>query len=590
MKRTISLLVAIIFSVTILKAQSVTDAIKLMQYAKNKSAKEMLQKLYVANDKDANTIYWLGQSMIALDDINGAKSLYQNSLQAGVNDGLLYIGMAHVDLLEGGDWNSAMQKFESAITTTAETRGKNKGKAPVAIYNAIGRANCIGHLVKDGSSKFGNADYAIEKLKIAKDIDVTNTDCLIYMGLCYRKMGGEFGGEAQKAYTEALSRNPNLPQANFLLGKIYLSQQNKPFMEQYFNAALANDIAYAPVYLDYYNYYSNRDVTVAKENIEKYLQYADKDCNNDYFYADYLFRAGNYQASLTKAKELENGDCKMRVPILFAYNYDRTNDSVQAKANIEKFFATATPDKILQSDYDIAIKVLSRFEGSEQQAVDYIYKLIEMDNSKPTQIQYLSQAADLFAKAKNYTEQIKIIQKIADIRGAINESDYYKMSNAAQSAKDFPQLLEIAKKYIAAFPDKPQPASFYRKAAISLDADSTKGLAIQPLTDLNLILEKDIEKNRKTLFNNYYYMLVVYGDKMKDYPKAIEVLDKMLLLYPTAGEENDFVVKQKANMQLMMNKPTKNSTTPKTTKPAAKPAKSTGVVKPTAKPKDVKKK
>ena len=590
MKRTISLLVAIIFSVTILKAQSVTDAIKLMQYAKNKSAKEMLQKLYVANDKDANTIYWLGQSMIALDDINGAKSLYQKSLQAGVNDGLLYIGMAHVDLLEGGDWNSAMQKFESAITTTAETRGKNKGKAPVAIYNAIGRANCIGHLVKDGSSKFGNADYAIEKLKIAKDIDVTNTDCLIYMGLCYRKMGGEFGGEAQKAYTEALSRNPNLPQANFLLGKIYLSQQNKPFMEQYFNAALANDIAYAPVYLDYYNYYSNRDVTVAKENIEKYLQYADKDCNNDYFYADYLFRAGNYQASLTKAKELENGDCKMRVPILFAYNYDRTNDSVQAKANIEKFFATATPDKILQSDYDIAIKVLSRFEGSEQQAVDYIYKLIEMDNSKPTQIQYLSQAADLFAKAKNYTEQIKIIQKIADIRGAINESDYYKMSNAAQSAKDFPQLLEIAKKYIAAFPDKPQPASFYRKAAISLDADSTKGLAIQPLTDLNLILEKDIEKNRKTLFNNYYYMLVVYGDKMKDYPKAIEVLDKMLMLYPTAGEENDFVVKQKANMQLMMNKPTKNSTTPKTTKPAAKPAKSTGAAKPTAKPKDVKKK
>ena len=590
MKRTISLLVAIIFSVTILKAQSVTDAIKLMQYAKNKSAKEMLQKLYVANDKDANTIYWLGQSMIALDDINGAKSLYQNSLQAGVNDGLLYIGMAHVDLLEGGDWNSAMQKFESAITTTAETRGKNKGKAPVAIYNAIGRANCIGHLVKDGSSKFGNADYAIEKLKIAKDIDVTNTDCLIYMGLCYRKMGGEFGGEAQKAYTEALSRNPNLPQANFLLGKIYLSQQNKPFMEQYFNAALANDIAYAPVYLDYYNYYSNRDVTVAKENIEKYLQYADKDCNNDYFYADYLFRAGNYQASLTKAKELENGDCKMRVPILFAYNYDRTNDSVQAKANIEKFFATATPDKILQSDYDIAIKVLSRFEGSEQQAVDYIYKLIEMDNSKPTQIQYLSQAADLFAKAKNYTEQIKIIQKIADIRGTISESDYYKMSNAAQSAKDFPQLLEIAKKYIAAFPDKPQPASFYRKAAISLDADSTKGLAIQPLTDLNLILEKDIEKNRKTLFNNYYYMLVVYGDKMKDYPKAIEVLDKMLMLYPTAGEENDFVVKQKANMQLMMNKPTKNSTTPKTTKPAAKPAKSTGAAKPAAKPKDVKKK
>ncbi|MFY7965761.1 MAG: tetratricopeptide repeat protein, partial [Chitinophagaceae bacterium] len=297
MKKTISVITALVFTISITSAQTVADAVKSLSYGKNKTAKEQLQKLVAANDKDANAIYWLGQSMIIVDDVAGAKAVYQKALTAGVNEPLIWIGMAHIDLLEGDDWNAAAQKFEQAITFTTETKGKNKGKPSVAVLNAIGRANCMGHSIKNGGSKFGNPDYAIQKLTQASTIDPINTECFIYMGLCYRKMGGEFGGEAQKAYTEALSRNPNNPWANYLIGKIYLSQQNKPFMEQYFNAALANDAAFAPVYLDYYNYYSNRDVAIAKENIEKYLQYADKDCNNDYFYADYLFRAGKFQES-----------------------------------------------------------------------------------------------------------------------------------------------------------------------------------------------------------------------------------------------------------------------------------------------------
>jgi hypothetical protein len=566
MKKTIIAFSFLISTASVSVAQTVNDAVKLLQYGKSLSAKEMLQKM---DNKEPNVIYWLGQTLIAKDEVAAAKELYQKALQSGVNDGLMYIGMAHIDLLQGGDWNSASQKFESAITTTTETRGKNKGKAPAYIYNAIGRANCIGHLVADGSSKFGNVDYAIEKLKIAKDIDATNTDCLIYMGLCYRKMGGEFGGDAQKAYTEALSRNPNLAQANHLIGKIYMSQSNKPLMDQYFDAAIANDVTYAPVYLDYYNYNADKDVPVAKNNIEKYLKYADKDCNNDYFYADYLFRAGNYQASLAKAKELENTDCKNRVPVLYAYNYDRLNDSIQAKANIDKYLATAAPDKILVGDYDIAIKIASRFAGQENQAIGYINKLLAIDNSKNMQLQYLSIAGDLCAKAKNYTEQIKTIQKLADVKGATSELDYYKMSVAAQNAKDYVQAIDIAKKYMTAFPDKSQPITFYRKAALGLDPDSSKGLSIQPLTDLNLILEKDIEKNRKSIFNNQYYMLVYYAERVKDYTKANEVLDKMLVLYPTAGEENKFILDQKENLKKMMNKP----------KPTTPPAKPTEVKK-----------
>jgi len=173
------------------------------------------------------------------------------------------------------------------------------------------------------------------------------------------------------------------------------------------------------------------------------------------------------------------------------------NDSIQAKSNIEKFFASTTADKILQSDCDIAIKIFSRFSGQETQTVDFIDKALVLETNKNNQLQYLSQKSDLYGKAKMYADQIKVIQKIIELRGTTTELDYYKLSSAAQAAKDFVLGLDVARKYLAAFPDKSQPISFFRKSAIGLDPDSSKGLAIEPLIELNTFLEKDAEKIRK---------------------------------------------------------------------------------------------
>lgn len=589
MKKSIFLVVVWIGSSLAINAQSIADAVKLIQYGKAKSAKVILQKMVASNPADADANYWLGQAHIVDDEVNEAKTVYQKALQAGANNAYMWIGSAHVDLLLGGDINAAKQKFEQAITASTETKGKNKGKVNAGVLNAIGRANCIGRLVSDGSSKYGDAMYAIDKLKQAAENELTSPDYLINMGICYRKMGGEFGGQAQTAYMEALQRAPNNPQASHLIGKIYLSQTNsgssnaKALMEQYFNAAIAADASYPPVYLDFYNYYSQRDVNVAKTNIEKYLQYADKDCKNDFFFADYLFRAGKNDESIAKTRELENTECKQRVNILYAYNYDRKGDSLAAKSNIETFFATATPDKIEPTDYDIAIKVLSRFTGSEAATVGYIEKAMALDTSKVGKIAYASQAADLWGRAKNIPEQIKWLQKVSEIRGTTSESDYFKMTNAAFTAKDYNLTITLAKAYLTAFPDRSQPASFLRRSAIALDPDTTKGTAIEHLEFLNSVLEKDIEKNKKSIFNNFYYMFLHYGGKVKNYPKALEALDKMAVLYPTAGsEENNYIIAQKTMIQNVMNKkgnqppappaPPATPNPPKTGKGTAAPA------------------
>ena len=561
MKKTISLVVCLLFSLTIVSAQSIAEAIKFLNYGKNKSAKEVVQKIVSSNDKDATAIYWLGQTMIANDEVLEAKKVYQNALNNSVNEPLIWIGMAHTDLLEGADWNSVVQKFEQAITFTTETRGRNKGKPSVAVLNAIGRANVMGHAVKDGSSKFGNMEYAIQKLTQATTNDLTNSEGFIYMGLCYRKMGGEFGGDAQKAYTEAISRDASNPYPNYLIGKIYQSQDNKQFMDQYFGAALSSDMAFPLVYLDYYNYNSDKNVPLAKEYIEKFIQYADKDCNNDYFYADYLFRAGNYKESLEKAKLLENSECKTRVPVLFAYNYDRLNDSILAKKYIEEFLATAHLDKIFITDYNLGISILSRFSGTADQAMCYINKALEMDNTKKTKLRYLSIASDIFQKAKMYDKQIEILEKEIALKGTKSEYDYYILTSTCLKANKFQLTMDYAKEYMVAFPNKPQGFDFNIMAARKIDTLNNTGLLFEAASKQLEYYATDVEKYKQQMVNNYYVQMAYYNDTQKVYLKAIEVCDKILAIVPNEPQTLKIKESLVKNAELNGLKPKSDSTT-----------------------------
>ena len=47
------------------------------------------------------------------------------------------------------------------------------------------------------------------------------------------------------------------------------------------------------------------------------------------------------------------------------------------------------------------------------------------------------------------------------------------------------EFIELAKKYLAAFPDKPQPYSFLKRAALASDPDTTTGAAIEVLDYLD---------------------------------------------------------------------------------------------------------
>jgi hypothetical protein len=266
-------------------------------------------------------------------------------------------------------------------------------------------------------------------------------------------------------------------------------------------------------------------------------------------------------------KAIDAGDCKtyFRNSLLFAYNYDRLGDSLQAKTYIEKYFTNAPANKITSADYDIAVTIFSKIAGEEATAISYLQKGIDTDSSIANKVKYSNQAAEIMGKAKKYSEQIKWLQKGIQLKGgSMGEADYYKLASTAFTGKDYVATMEVSKQYIAAFPDKPQGYSFNVRAAKNIDTSSTLGTAIDPMTIQNDYLSKQnetlskdtvankkaLESNTNILYRNLCYMMGYYNDVLKDVPKAIDACDKIILLYPdAASEQNKFAVHIKEVLQ-----------------------------------------
>jgi hypothetical protein len=248
--------------------------------------------------------------------------------------------------------------------------------------------------------------------------------------------------------------------------------------------------------------------------------------------------------------------------VLYAYNYDKLGDSVQAKSYIDKFFAAASPDKIEPTDYVFAAKLYTKFPGSETQALDYINKAVEVDTVKANQMDYLSSAATMLGNAKKYPEQLAILLKMKSMKDKLTGTEYYYLAKAAVDAMDCPAADSLSKEYITNYPDQPQGYSLNVAGAKACDVDTTKGLAVEPINNYNAFLMKDPEKNKKTIFSNYYYLLVYYAQYAKQLDSAIAITDQMITLYPdAASEENKFASDTKKQLQTALQKRSNGSNT-----------------------------
>jgi len=556
MKKLVVLMMGVAFALTGLNAQvpvsPLNEGLKLMRYEKNKSALAFFKDAYDKNAKDPETIFWYGQAILAQNGsgapekafVQSTKDLYKKAADELGSNAWILVGTAHVQLLEAGvsaDLNAIKQTLEVAITTTLNTKGKFKGKPSQEIVNAIG------YIHSEVPSNVGDHQYAIDKLKetiSAYEGTPVLPSLYVNLGINYLKLGGENGGEAVTAFLEAVSREPQNAYPYYRIGKVYQSQNNVESFDEYFKKSLEADSKFAPTYFALYQYYADKNTETAKQNLDLFLQNADKDPALDIFNADYLFRAGQYDASLAKAKELEASIGVAALPrlgVLLAYNYDRKGDSVQAKSYIEQFINTSAADKILNTDYELAVKVLSKFQGNEAVLAGILEKAITADTVKANRLKYYKLGADMFEKSNMYVDALKWNTNYFNLRGIKDEVYYYKLSSVALNAKDGVSTTDIAKQYIAAFPDRSNGYSFNVKGSKLIDTANNMGIVFQAVTLQNEYLLKDPVKNKQALVNNYYAMMG-YFNETKDLEKAIGMCDKVLELMP--GEAQTMKIKE----------------------------------------------
>ena len=504
-------------------AQSIDDGKKFMYYERYKSAKEIFQKLIAANPNNEEAIYLQGQAQIGLEDISGAKTLYQSRLSAVPNSPLVLAGLGHVELLEGKT-QDARNRFETAISLS-------QGKS-IAVLNAVGFAN------GNPDSKNGDAAYAIDKLKQATLIKKLNDpDVYANLGDAYRKFAD--GGNAVTSYQAALALNPNYVRAIYRTGRVYQTQgfSQEPIYMKFYNEAIAKDSKYAPVYATLYNYYYETNVGKSAEYLDKLLANSDDDPKACSYRAAMKYAQGLFNEAVIKANECIAAEGATPYINLFkirAFAYNRLKDSVNAKSSFEEYFKRQSPDKIEGGDYSAYAAVLLKFPGNEVRVGELVDKAVALDSVESNKVSYLKSLAAAYESQKKYKESGDWYGKILRVKKNFSNVDLFNAGYSYYQAGLYDSSNKVFTQYIEKYPA--DIFGFYMLGNTNAVKDSTSvlGLAAPFYKKVIELGEADITKpNAKArVLVAYKYFIGYEYNVNKNQAAALVFVDKAIALDP----------------------------------------------------------
>ena len=511
------------------------------------SAVSALQAQVQQNPSSAEANYWLGQAYLAqrIENpaaIDKARSHYQNALNATSQNPLIVVGNGHVEMLDGKE-TEARTHFNAAIEQTASRKNKRYGDPE--ILKAFIRA------VSDGTAKMGDIDLAIAKSKNLEELEAMDAETYVNVGKIHLKRGGEYGGPAKRAFDDALAKNGDYAEAYYRIGKIFESQRNIQEYLGYYIRATQADSKFLPAYLSLYDYYKNRDVNEAKKYMTGYLENADKNLENDYWAADFEFRSGNYQQSLERGKQIEaslNGEKFPKVYKLYAYNYDRLGDSLQALQNMEKYMAEEHPERISADDYSMMATVYLKVPEYMERADAMTEKAVEMDTVLDNKLDYMKNIADVYASRENFGGQYKWLEKSMLIREDTTARNFYFITDAAHKAGNYEAADKWASRYIASYPDQVQGYFLRTRSAIAADPDTSMGSALPAVDQYITFLKTDSATNKNRIISQIGYKIYYYLVKANDFQNALKSSNEILAMDP----ENEYAQMTKAEAERLL--------------------------------------
>lgn len=556
-------------------AQDVQTALKDIDAERYTKAGQTLTQL-ATSAPSADNQFNLGYFYLRSGQADQAKAAFEKGNAADPKNQLNNIGLAGVALMKK-DRATAKSLIDNAV---AQTKGKNQ--------DVLIRAAEMYTL----SEQTNDPAEALRLLTLADEKDKKNerSDIEMTMGDAYFLKND--GGNAITKYENALAISPNLAEANYKIGRLYLRGKNYKDAQRYFQLAIKDDSEFAPTYRAFADALANSRVyPAAAKNYELYVQKSGTtDPEQLLDVARYKFLAEDYQGAIAYLDQLKG---KVNNPIIdrmYGWANTALGKNTEAVESLNKFISTA-PQKVMSDDY----KYLGRAYGQLKTPEGDSLSIVNLEKAAPddTTDNLYREIAQKYYDTKRYdkastyfAQTIKRDKKPKNADYLFNGLANYQYGfrvgrDSLNPVTDTSQIRSMKQQYFlradSSFAQmaqgseaigQPYPLAYYYRGQSNYYAyPSTVSLstgAAVPYYEKFIELanaEPDAAKKQayqKNLITSYKF-LASYNLAKKDEAKAKEYFNKVLELDP-----ND------ADVQKALN-PVKATPKP-VAKPAAKPA------------------
>ena len=521
------------FLLSFASAQTVSEGIINLDSHKYAKAKEVFNQM-IAKSPTAENYYYLGYSYLSQFEPNFelAKENFDKGLAIDSKSYLNKIGLATIKLGKG-------QKA-SAIAELTQVAKESKEKDAEVLYR-IGEALTMFENNNDPALAITYINKAIEKAQ------KYGVPAYYYytLGDAYRLTRDP--GNAMTAYDRASEVAKNKASVFYRMATLWMAAKQYKKAEENIAKAINADSTYAPAYkaqAQYNKIFQRHEETT--QSLINYTKYADEDPSTALEIAKLYFINSDFaesKATLDKVFDKVNDPIKFKLRAYLQYN---ENDFVNAKTNLETYYAKVEQSRIIPSDAGLEAVIYAGLASKEADAATKAAlmqkaneKLAVVKAAKDDTLDWDSEfakassgAAELQAKADAGPSNDNIVALKKQV--AANKEDttalfnlamaYQEVSNWDGAALAWQKMNDLLPTWEPAYYSKGyalQQAGYKELAAVAFQKYIDVALTKTPAEQQAL---------QETLFGAYYS--VAYLLHTTDKVKANEALQKALAMKP----------------------------------------------------------
>ncbi|ADB41068.1 tetratricopeptide repeat protein [Spirosoma linguale] len=534
---------------TPLFAQDVQSALKDVEAERYNKAGQTLTQLATSSPTADNQFY-LGYYYLRSGQLDKAKATFEKGAAADAKNYLNNIGLAGVAMAKG-DGATAKGLIDNAV---AQTKSKNQD---VLIRGAE-------MYTLSDQPKQNDPAAALSLLTVADEKDKKNENAEIEMLMGDAYFLKNDGGNAITKYENALAINPNLAEANYKIGRLYLRGKNYQKAQDFFKLAIQNDAEFAPTYRAYADALANsRAYKAAASNYELYVQKSgttDPEMLLDV--ARYKFLAQDYQGAIAYLDQLKG---KINNPIIdrmYGWAYSALGKNNESVESLNRFISTA-PQKVMADDYKYLGRAYAQIGTPESDSLS----IVNLEKAAPmdTTENLYREIGERYYKTKRYDKAASYYKKTisTDKKPQNNDFLWLGLSNyqyaprvgrdSSATPMDTAQIRQVKQQYYLAADSafaqmasrieadgKKYPLAYYYRAganyyAYPKEQEKAADLA-GPLYEKFIEQATTPDATDKTDYKRYlitaYKALAGFALLKKDDAKAKEYFDKVLAIDP----------------------------------------------------------